>query len=194
LQQGLKEQAADEILVRRFMASGDREAFELLVRRYSGQLRRLLCALFRGRREDMEDAEQEIFTELFLHLSSFRFQSSFRTYFYRLARNRAIDILRRSRSRRLRLQHLRERLGGRLASQPRPGPEEILVARDTGARVLAALYLLREEERMLIVMKDSENLTLREISAVLGVPQGTVKSRLHRAREKLVRSLREVEP
>lgn len=190
MHQGAQAQAVDEILVRRFVESEDRAAFELLVQRYSPPLRRLLYTLLGGSsREDMEDAEQEIFTELFLHLASFRFQSSFKTYFYRLARNRAIDILRRRRSRSTRLALLR----GRLGTQPElsPGPEEALLAREAGARAVSALLELNREERMLIVMKDSEDMAIRDIAAVLGVPEGTVKSRLHRAREKLVRRLQE---
>jgi RNA polymerase sigma-70 factor (ECF subfamily) len=188
MQHVLQEQAADELLVRRFVATRDGAAFELLVRRYSGPLRRLLRSLLRGSREDLEDAEQEIFTELFLHLASFRFRSSFRTYFYRLARNRAIDFLRRRQSRRSRLLRLQE---APVPPAPQPGPEEALLAREAGARLLSALFTLKEEERLLIVMKDSEDMPLSEIAAVTGVPEGTVKSRLHRARAKLVKSLQE---
>jgi RNA polymerase sigma-70 factor (ECF subfamily) len=192
LQQGLREQAADEILVRRFVDSEDREAFAVLVRRYSRPLRRLLFTLLGGGpHEDIEDAEQEIFTELFLHLASFRHRSSFKTYFYRLARNRAIDFLRRRRVRQTRQGRLHTRLRLELERTPGPGPEEALLARVAGDRLLSALLGLGEEERMLIVMKDSEKMAVSEIAAVLAVPEGTVKSRLHRARAALVRRLRE---
>lgn len=190
MQQGLLEQAADEILVHRYVETGNREAFELLVRRYTRPLRRLLYTLLGGGSiEDMEDAEQEIFTELFLHLASFRFQSSFKTYFYRLARNRAIDFLRRRRTRKTRQDLLHTRL--RLEPDRPPGPEESLLAREAGDRLVSALLGLKEEERMLIVMKDSEGMAVCEIASVLGVPEGTVKSRLHRARARLVRQLQE---
>ena len=58
-------------------------------------MRRLLFGLFRGHREDMEDAEQEILLALYRSLSGFRFESGFKTYLYRFTRNKAIDIIRK---------------------------------------------------------------------------------------------------
>ena len=91
-------EADDEILIKRFTGSGDRLAFQVLVERHIGSLRKFLFTLFRGCREDIEDAEQEILMSLFMGLTNFKFRSSFKTYFYRLSKNRAIDILRKKKS------------------------------------------------------------------------------------------------
>jgi RNA polymerase sigma-70 factor (ECF subfamily) len=176
----------DHILIRRFLRTGDPKTFQDLVDRHLPSIRRLLYTLFNGQREEMEDAEQEIILSLFQGLKDFRFRSSFRTYFYRLARNRGIDFLRRKRSRERTL--ARARLG--LWNNEPVDPEQQVLRREEIDTLLGVFQTLPSKDRELILMKDVDGLSVEEIAEVLEVPSGTVKSRLHRAREKLLRTAR----
>ena len=176
----------DHILIRRFLDSGDPRTFKELVERHLPSIRRLLYTLFNGQREEMEDAEQEIVLSLFRGLKDFRFRSSFRTYFYRLARNRGIDCLRRKRSRERTLDRVKLSLWN---SEPE-GPEQQALRREEIESLLGFFRTLPLKDRQLILMKDVDEFSIEQIAAILGVPPGTVKSRLHRAREKLLASAR----
>lgn len=179
-------QAEDHILIRRFLDSGDPRTFQELVERHLPSIRRLLYTLFNGQREEMEDAEQEIVLSLFRGLKDFRFRSSFRTYFYRLARNRGIDCLRRKRSRERTLARVKLSLWN---SEPE-GPEQQALRREEIESLLGVFRTLPLKDRQLILMKDVDDFSIEQIAAILGVPPGTVKSRLHRARERLLASAR----
>lgn len=180
------EESEDFILIRRFLRAGDSRVFRTLVERHLPSIRRLLYTLFNGQREEMEDAEQEIVLSLFQRLKDFQFRSSFRTYFYRLARNRGIDCLRKKRSQ----DRTVARLGLGLWNRELPGPEEQAVHREETDTLLAVFQTLPSKDRQLILMKDIDGFALNEMEDILGVPIGTVKSRLHRAREKLAKHVR----
>lgn len=180
------EESEDFILIRRFLRAGDSRVFRTLVERHLPSIRRLLYTLFNGQREEMEDAEQEIVLSLFQRLKDFQFRSSFRTYFYRLARNRGIDCLRKKRSQ----DRTVARLGLGLWNRELPGPEEQAVHREETDTLLAVFQTLPSKDRQLILMKDIDGFALNEMADILGVPIGTVKSRLHRAREKLAKHVR----
>lgn len=180
------EESEDFILIRRFLRAGDSRVFRTLVERHLPSIRRLLYTLFNGQREEMEDAEQEIVLSLFQRLKDFQFRSSFRTYFYRLARNRGIDCLRKKRSQ----DRAVARPGLGLWNRELPGPEEQAVHREETETLLAVFQTLPSKDRQLILMKDIDGFALNEMADILGVPIGTVKSRLHRAREKLAKHLR----
>jgi RNA polymerase sigma-70 factor (ECF subfamily) len=175
------EESPDNVLIRRFLHSGDAEAFRHLVERHLPSIRRLLYTLFNGQREEMEDAEQEIILSLFQGLKDFQFRSSFRTYLYRLARNRGIDCLRKQRSRDRALAELRRKLW----AEELPDPQEQALRREEAEALLGVFQTLPAKDRQLILMKDVDGFSLEEVAEILDVPTGTVKSRLHRAREKL---------
>lgn len=158
-----------------------------LVERHLPRVRRLLAALFNGSAEDMADAEQEILVGLWVGLGRFRFASSFRTYLYRFCRNKAIDLLRREGRHRRRLEAARGAAATAAPADPRDGLER----EERRVRVGRALATLAADERMLVVMKDVEEMSIEDISAAMSLPAGTVKSRLHRVREKLARRLGE---
>lgn len=176
----------DETLIRRFLDVGDKKAFEQLIHRHLPSIRRMLYTLFNGQREDMEDAEQEIILSLYRGLRDFRFHSSFRTYLYRLARNRGIDCLRRKVSRK----RMRSRLRLQLQNQEPVDPEQQALRRIQADTVLRAVQTLPLIDRQLIVMKDVDGFSLEQIAEIMEAPLGTIKSRLHRARNRLVNRLR----
>jgi RNA polymerase sigma-70 factor (ECF subfamily) len=156
-----------------------------LVERYLPRVRRLLAALLNGSAEDMADAEQEILAGLWVGLDRFRFASSFRTYLYRFCRNKAIDLLRREGRHRRRVEAAREAAVTAAVANPGDGLE----GEERLRRVGRALGTLAPDERAIVVMKDVEGMSVEEISAAMGLPGGTVKSRLHRVRRKLAQSL-----
>lgn len=166
----------------------DPEAFAELVERHLPRVRRLLAALFNGSVEDMADAEQEILVGLWVGLERFRFASSFRTYLYRFCRNKAIDLLRREGRHRRRLEAAKGAAAAATAAAA-ADPGDCLEREERARRVAQALGALAADERVLVVMKDVEEMSIEDIAAAMGLPAGTVKSRLHRARAKLARSL-----
>lgn len=176
---------SDEDLIRRYAASGDVTAFRILMERHRPMLRRLLAALFHGNREDMADAEQEVLIALSNALPRFRFGSSYPTFLYRVARNTAVSLLRR-----------RRREDDRVLLAPlmpeeaaAADPAVTAVGRWRQERLRAALGRLDPEDRLLVVLRDVEDVPVRELARVTGLPEGTVKSRLHRARGKLARAM-----
>lgn len=184
MQEQKKESERDEALIQRFVSKDDREAFETLIKRHLKGIRRLLYGLLNGDQEDMKDAEQETLLSLFKTLSRFRGHSSFKTFLYRIAKNKAIDLIRK-RKRETRIQKLislQDSFGS--CSSVDPFEQE-----ESRQAVLAILERIRPEEKTLFLLKEVEKLSLQEISQVMGIAPGTVKSRLHRTREKIVRLL-----
>jgi RNA polymerase sigma-70 factor (ECF subfamily) len=177
----------DRSLIDRFVRLSDHQAFVTLVDRNLPGMRRLLYGLFRGNREDMEDAEQEIILALYRALPRYRGTASFKTYLFRFCRNRAIDILRKKGRQR----RLLQRIGIHVPIET-PDPEEIVVNRESKRELLNLLFRLKEEDRALILLKEVEGFTIAEVSQIIRVPEGTVKSRLHRIRARLVSMRQEV--
>ena len=175
----------DDELIRRFLREGDSRSFGLLVERHRSSVRRLLWVMLGGAREEIEDAEQEVLLALYRGLASFRFQSSFRTYLLSLARHRALDALRRLGRRR------REEQTLRLLAPSAADPQERVQERLLAEQVLAGFRLLPVAERELLLLRDVEGLSMRELASTLGLPSGTAKSKLHRARIRLARILGE---
>jgi RNA polymerase sigma-70 factor (ECF subfamily) len=164
----------DELV--RAAAAGDEVAFEALVRALQPQVWRFLCH-FLGDPALAEDVMQDTFLRVHRHLPGYEGRSKVSTWVFQIARNAGVDAV-RSRERRARL----------VASVPpppasAPGPE--------GATELrAALASLDEPRRDALLAVEVQGLTYREAGEVLGVPEGTVKSRVHLARAQLVTWLR----
>ena len=176
---------ADEHLVRGFLATKNPLTFEKLVTPHLSWLRRLVFTVFGGDHPDTEDALQEILFALVASLNVFRFRSRFKTFFYRFARNKAIDLLRRQR--RIR-QH--ETVLYPFALESRQlSPETEYLRKETSLEIMDALFRLAESDRSLVLMKDVEEFSIEEIAAITGGNPGTLKSRLHRIRLKLFRIL-----
>ncbi|MBN2353232.1 MAG: RNA polymerase sigma factor [Spirochaetales bacterium] len=167
-------------LIRELIAFRDPVLFERLLPAHLPWLRRLLYSVFNGAREDMEDAEQEILTGIYSDVGRYRFQSSFKTFFYRYARNKAIDLLRKT----VRLRRREAALKGEIPLAV-ASPEEEFLKRDRREELSNRLLELAADERDILLMKDVEGFSIDEISAVTGRKAGTVKSILHRTREKL---------
>ena len=147
-----------------------------------------LGADFRSIRSDWEDIRQEVRVRLYRNLSRgvFDGRSSLRTYVHRMARNVAIDCTRRAY--RQRETSDVEQIPGRLAVEPRPGPERV-DSRDLLEKILQPLT---PQDRHIIALVFVERCTAEEVAARLQVPVGTVKSRVSRLRDKIVRRRRQL--
>ena len=157
----------------RAAGAGDAAAFEELVRAYQIHVWRFLRHLL-GDPALAEDVTQETFVRVYRKLGSFRFRSKFSTWVFQVARNAGIDAL-RSRQR-------RARLATALESQVRNTTH----GAELRIEVEAALQSLAPKLREAFVLIEALGLTYREAGEALGVPEGTVKSRVFHARERMV--------
>ena len=174
----------DRDLVERWLA-GDARSFEALVLRHQGRVYRLLYRML-GSHEEAQDVAQETFLNLHRHGRRFRRQARFSTFVYRVAANAALNRRRTLGRDRNRVQRLTacQAAADHLGEAPR-SPEETLSREQVGRRVHEALLTLPERLRLPLVLFDLEGLPYAEISKVMSVPEGTVKSRIHRARHAL---------
>jgi RNA polymerase sigma-70 factor (ECF subfamily) len=171
-------------LVARWRA-GDLRAFGELVRRHQRKVMGLLTRML-GDRDDAEDAAQETFLNLHRHGHRFRSESRFSTFVYRVAVNAALNRRRSQGRRRAHLDEFQrgQEIGHALPFSPR-GPEDAIGGGEVKERVQRCLQALPETLRAPIVLYDIEGLSYGEIAAVLQIAEGTVKSRIHRARHAL---------
>lgn len=174
----------DAELVERWKA-GDERAFETLVRRHEQRVFRLLMRMM-GTREEAEDVSQEAFLSLHRHGKRFRSESRFSTFVYRVAANAALNRRRSLGRNRARIKKLgvRQAAGDDLPYSPRD-PEGAMLGGELSEHVREALGRLSATLRMPVILYDIEGLSYSEIAAVLSVAEGTVKSRIHRARQAL---------
>jgi RNA polymerase sigma-70 factor (ECF subfamily) len=163
---------------------GQTEAFGALVRRYQDRLYPTVLRLV-GSSEDAEDVLQDAFVRAFERLDQFHGDSSFYTWIYRIAVNLALSGYRR---RRVRASLKRSRMWSAPASSepadlsPEADPTISLERAEREKIVEDALERLGPEHRAVVILKDFDGHRYEEISAILDIPVGTVRSRLHRAR------------
>lgn len=180
----------DEQRLIQLAAKGDCEAFEQLLRRYESTIWRL-CYRMTANEEDAADLTQEALVRVWQKLPDFRFRSSFSTWLYRLTTNLCLDFL-RSKKRRPTVPLEREDDGEPSLPEPRdpaPTPEEAVLASEEQERLQKALAALEPEQRRLLALRVDRELNYAQMAEILSVPEGTVKSRLARAREALRKKL-----
>jgi RNA polymerase sigma-70 factor (ECF subfamily) len=178
----------DGELVDRWLA-GDEVAFESLVRRHERRVFALALRLL-GSREDAEDVAQEAFLNLHRSGHRFRREARFSTFVYRVTVNAALNRRRSLGRRRARLEALRQQQAFGEGLPYAPDPEKSALGGELGAALEQAIQELGDTLRPPLVLHDVEGLPYAEISHILGLPEGTVKSRIHRARHALRRQLR----
>jgi RNA polymerase sigma-70 factor (ECF subfamily) len=162
--------------------AGQGAAFGELVLKYQDRLFNTLANVT-GCREEAEDVAQEAFVQAFLKLSSFRRDSAFYTWLYRIAFNVAMTRQRRKRPERS-LDQGREQSGVEPIDAAE-SPVERLQREERAARVHLALGAISEEHRAILVLREMEGCCYETIAEILELPVGTVRSRLHRARMQL---------
>ncbi len=175
----------DAELVHRCRA-GDELAWEVLIRRYQGRIYALAYHYVRHA-EEARDLTQDIFVRIYRGLPRFQKSESFVPWMLRIARTAAIDHLRRRKARPPADDIPVEDMYG--LADDGPGPDDQLEALSCKQLVHRALKSLTEAHREVILLKDIQGLSLEEISGILDVPVGTVKSRSNRARLELAREV-----
>lgn len=182
---------AESQLVARCL-DGDESAWEDLVRTYTRRVYSI-CYRFTGRESEAQDLTQEVFLKVFRNVRSFRSgEGSFGVWLARLTRNLLIDHYRRSKNDRVTasIEEQLPMLEERAAIEGRT--EAALAGREASEALQKALAKLTPDLRETVILRDIEGLEYREIAQVLGVPEGTVKSRLNRGRSELARALRQM--
>ena len=185
------ESGEEQALVHR-CRRGDKEAFAQLMRLYERQIYNYTCRML-GSADEAEDLTQDIFVAAFRGMPGFRGEAKFSTWLYRIALNQT----------RNRVKYLSRRRGFAKRSRAAgpdnnytveysesiadsgPSPEQWTMAKDLASRVEKCLNQLGHEARQILVLRDVQGFSYVELSEMLSLNLGTVKSRLHRARTAL---------
>ena len=188
----MSEREVDQRLVERAQR-GDKRAFELLVEKYQRKLARLVSRLIRDRGE-VEDVTQEAFIKAYRALPSFRGDSAFYTWLYRIGINTAKNYLvalgrRTPTSTEMEAEEAEGHASGELLRDIST-PESLLLSKEIGATVNAAIEALPEELRGAIQLRELEGMSYEEIAKLMDCPIGTVRSRIFRAREAIAERLK----
>jgi len=162
--------------------NGDRNAFSELVRNHAQGVMNVIYRMC-GDVHIAEDAAQETFIQAWLHLSTYRPQTSLRNWLYRIAVNAATDMLRKEK------RILPNDIEDLQLIDGRPGPELLASQQERIVQVQKAVLSLPEASRAVLVLREYEGLSYQEISSTLDIPIGTVMSRLNYARKLLKEKL-----
>jgi RNA polymerase sigma-70 factor, ECF subfamily len=172
---------------------GDKEAFRELVERYQRKVVAVALGMVHNR-EDAVEIAQETFVKAFENLHRFKGESGFYTWLYRIVVNRAIDFRRRERRRPtvgLEDRGAEEGYDDTLKEERLGDPYQEAQAHEIGERVSAAINELTPDHKAVILLREVEGLSYDEISRVMQCSKGTVMSRLHYARKKLQKKLKD---
>ncbi len=176
-------------LVRRAQ-SGDESAFREIVERYQSKVFSIIHGIVR-QRNDVEDIAQQVFAKVFLSLKSFDFRSSLITWIYKITVNECFDYLRKRKVRKLVYESDLSEDEVRRVDNSEPSVDRQLPADATLARrdyVVKLLSKVSEEERMLLMLKEVEGYSVEELATKTGMNENTIKVKLFRARQKLVKA------
>lgn len=165
-----------ENLVRRAV-SGDPAAFEEIYNRCSPRVHAVMVRMVGP--QEADDLTQQVFLQLLSKLEKFAGESQLETWLYRLAINEALQFLRREKRRRT----------VTLSSDPEGASDNPIEKRELLARLRIAIDQLDPQLRAILTLKEDAGLSYREIANAVGIPEGTVGSRLNRARAELRRFL-----
>lgn len=189
---GMTDREIDRQLVERAQR-GDKRAFELLVIKYQRKLARLLSRLIRDPAE-IDDVSQEAFIKAYRALPSFRGDSAFYTWLYRIAINTAKNYLVSTGRRTTSTSELEGEDGENFEENELLGdwntPEAELMSKEVMQTVNASMDALPEELRTAITLREIEGLSYEDIAGIMNCPIGTVRSRIFRAREAIAERLR----
>ncbi len=183
---------SDEVIVERAL-TGDAEAFGELVRRWERRIFALTYGML-GREEDARDATQETFLAAFRNLRGFRGEAKVSSWLHRIAVNQCISRQRRAKVRsESALDDEQDHDAGSFATPVSESPVRVVEGRQETLAVRRAINSLPIELRQIVVMKEFEELTFREIADALDLPLSTVKSRLYTALKQLQMRLQKFE-
>jgi RNA polymerase sigma-70 factor (ECF subfamily) len=180
---------AERLLIGRLKAR-DELAFNEIVRLHGDKVFSLVYRMI-GNRAEAEDIAQEVFITVFKTIDGFRGEAKFSTWLLRIAANQCKNRIKYLARRATDPEGLDEGAAAaapHLAAQMAPlsgqidGPDAIMEAAELDVLMQQGIAALDEEQRLLVVLRDVEELSYQEIGEITGLPEGTIKSRLHRAR------------
>ena len=172
----------DELLLRRAQR-GDADAFEQLMTPLENLIWRV-CWHYTGQRETASDCAQEAMIKIWRSLEGYRGDCAFESWVYRIAANCSMDAMRKKkRDKSESIEPLKE--AGFDPSDPEPGTEEKVIAADRRQRLREGIRQLPEDQREALVLTQLERVSYEEAARMLDVSEGTVKSRVNRAKARL---------
>ncbi len=172
----------DELLLRR-ARRGDADAFEQLMTPLENMIWRV-CWHYTGQRETASDCAQEAMIKIWRSLDSYRGDCAFESWVYRIAANCSMDAMRKQkRDKSESIEPMRE--VGFDPADPAPGTEEKVIAAEQRRRLREGISRLPEDQRDALVLTQLEGVSYEDAASRLGVSEGTVKSRVNRAKMKL---------
>ena len=177
----VSESISDADCVRRIIQRGETDAFEILVRRHEKTIFNLVYRML-GDYDDAAEVSQEVFLSAYRAIGQFRGDANFSTWLYRIALNHATTRRRSISSRHQKTVPIDDM---EPLSDPELGPAETLERKEIRERVQLALNKLEPDDATMILLRDLQDISYDEVARVLEIPVGTVKSRLHRARQAL---------
>ncbi len=177
---------ADLEIINRVRA-GDVDAYGVLVKRYQDRIYSVVFNYIHNR-EDASDIVQDSFVKAYMKLQTFDSESAFYTWLYRIAINAAIDHIRKKKSRNVESlddDKFTESNFEPVSKDGSADPERVAIRSEQAAILRKALDSLSDKLKAVAVLHDVEGLSQEEVAQVLGIPVGTVKSRVSRARAEL---------
>jgi RNA polymerase sigma-70 factor (ECF subfamily) len=175
--------------------TGDESAFQEIVERYQAKVFSIIHGIVR-QRNDVEDIAQQVFAKIYVSLKSFDFRSSLITWIYKITVNECFDYLRKRKVRKLVYESDLSEDEVRRVENTEPGVNRPVPADTALARhdyVVKLLSRVSEEERMLLMLKEVEGYSVEELAERTGMNENTIKVKLFRARQKLVRVAQRME-
>jgi RNA polymerase sigma-70 factor, ECF subfamily len=176
-------------LVRRAQ-SGDEAAFREIVEHYQSKVFSIIHGIVR-QRNDVEDIAQQVFAKVYFSLRNFDFRSSLITWIYKITVNECFDYLRKKKVRKLVYESDMSEDEVRRVENTEPSVDRTTPADESLARhdyVLKLLARVSEEERNLLLLKEVEGHSVEELAEMTGMNENTIKVKLFRARQKLVKA------
>lgn len=167
-------------------ADGYDGAFEQLVRKYERLVSTCVYGIVKNS-EDVLDVSQEVFLKVYKSIGTFKGDSEFSTWLYRIAKNTALDFVRKSKQNTVSIDSSGEESEGFDIPDESIGssPEKKALQKEKTELLHKAIRNLSDEHREIIILRDLNDYSYEDIAQRLGIEPGTVKSRLHRARESL---------
>lgn len=181
---------ADEISIIKQVLGGDADAFEHIVKKYEKKVYNLALRYLKNR-DDALDLSQEVFIQVYNNLAQFRGDSQFSTWIYRVTYNKCVDMLRKTQKLRRNVVMSTDDENFFETRDCRASIEEDYEGRETLVTVMKIIDTLPSEQRDVVILRYIKDLSYSQIADVLEIAEGTVKSRINRARLKIKEQLKE---
>jgi RNA polymerase sigma-70 factor, ECF subfamily len=189
-------QNSDEAAIVRRVQSGDQIAFKELVDRYQSKVFSIIYGILRSR-NDAEDISQQVFTKIYFSIGNFDFRSSLLTWIYKITVNECYDYLRKKKVRKLVYESdFSEDESQRMERTETPVEKSRPVDQSLAQRdlVMKLLDKVSAEDRQLLMLKEVEGHSVEELAEITGMNENTIKVKLFRARQKLVKAAQRLMP